>query len=234
MIKLITTVLLIMFLTTNLFAKIILVSATGEVAYKDEKTTKWMPLPPTPGTELQNGLKISTGLKSSVTLNLSGNKVTIGPLSVMKVYENQLVDGAQQTKIGMRRGQMTADVTRGEKVKTVFKVATPVATSSVRGTEKTITTGPSGTIVAVPKGSAKVDSKNGQARVISGRLAFNLPKGAIEPRPILTNSNVSLVNSGHTEKEQMAAEIFTDAPQGTDVPLVDNIVEDRTEVIINK
>jgi len=210
-----------MFISTNVFAKIVLVSATGEVAYKDEKSQKWMPLPPTPGTELQNGLKISTGLKSSVTLNLSGNKVTVGPLSVMKVYENQIVDGTQQTKIGMRRGQMTADVTRGEKVKTVFKVATPVATSAVRGTQKEIQTGPSGTQVKASEGSVRVDSRNGQARVISGRLAFNLPKGATEPRPVLTNSVVSLNDKGHTEKEQAAFEVFIDAPQGTDVPLID-------------
>jgi hypothetical protein len=194
------------FISVNLFAKIIVESATGEVAFKTDEAGKWQPLKAK--AELQDGVKISTGLNSKATLNLNGSTVVIGPLSMMKVYENQLVNGTQQTKIGMKRGEMTADVTKGEKIKTVFKVATPVATSSVRGTQKEIKTGPSGTTVKVLEGSVKVDSKNGQSRVLSGRLAYNLPKGAVEPKAIHTNSVSTLTDYGNIEKEQTATESF--------------------------
>jgi len=221
------------FLTANLFAKIIAETTKGEVAFKTEQAgSKWMPL--REKAELQDGVKISTGLNSSVVLNLNGNRVTVGPLSMMKIYQNQLVDGAQQTKIGMRRGQMVADVTRGEKVKTVFKVATPVATSSVRGTQKEIQTGPHGTTVKVLEGSVQVASKNGQSRVLSGRLAFNLPKGAVEPRPVLTSGASTIVDSGSTEKEQMAAESFSgDSASVPETLPIDNNMG-NLDIIINK
>jgi len=204
------------FITVDLFARITVVSTTGEVAFRDEQTARWMPL--APRAELREGVRISTGINSNVTLNVSGNTVVVGPLSMMKIYQNQVVDGAQQTRVGMRRGDLAADVTRGQQVRTIFEVSTPVATSSVRGTEKRITTGPSGTLVRVSEGTVRVDSRNGQARTLRGRLAFNLPKGAIEPRPILTSSTSSLANHGSTEKELQAAELFAgDSPQGSGI-----------------
>jgi len=204
------------FITVDLFARITVVSTTGEVAFRDEQTGRWMPLQQ--GVELREGVRISTGINSSATINLSGNRVVVGPLSMMRVYQNRLVDGAQQTNIGVRRGELAAEVTSGKQVRTVFRVATPVVTSSVRGTEKKITTGPSETLVRVSEGSARVDSKNGQVRILSGRLAFNQPKGAMEPRPIIANSTFSLANHGSTERELMAAESFAgDSPQGTEI-----------------
>ena len=204
--------------TQTLFAKIVVVSTQGEVAYRDEKMTQWMPLKE--GTELYDGVKISTGVRATATINLSGNTVNIGSLTMMKVYKNQLVDGMQQTNIGMRRGTMVADVTKGDRVRTVFRVQTPVVTSSIRGTTLKVETSLPGTSVKVSDGSVRVNSRNGQARVLSGRLVYNLPTGATEPRPILANSVSVIAPAGSTEREQASAEIFSaDFPQGTDVQI---------------
>ena len=215
----ITAIILCSILSTQtLFAKIVVVSTQGEVAYRDEKMTQWMPLKA--GTELQNGVRISTGVRATATINLSGNTVNIGSLTMMKVYENRLIDSVQETNIGMRRGSMVADVTKGERIRTVFRVSTPVVTSAVRGTTLKVDTGLSGTSVRVSDGSVRVNSRSGQSRVLSGRLVYNLPAGAMEPRPILTNSVSVIAPAGSTEREQASAEIFSaDFPQGTDVQI---------------
>jgi len=209
--------------TATLFARTTVVSVQGEVSFMDAKTTSWQPLQA--GAILQEGTKISTGVRASAVLNMSGNRVTVGSMSMMKIYQNQLVDGMQQTRIGMRRGEMTTDVTGGEGVRTVFRVATPAATSAVRGTTQKISTGPFGTSIVVPKGSVRVDTRNGQKRAISGRLKFDLPKGAMEPRPVLVSSTPSITPAGSTDAENASAELFLDAPQGTGVQ-----VEHRIDV----
>jgi len=206
-----------MFIAMSLSARIMVVSTEGDAAFRDERTGTWVQLQP--GRELQEGVRLSTGVKSSITLNLSGNKVMVGPLTMMQVYQNQLVSGTQQTQINMRRGEMVADVTEGQRVKTVFRVATPVVTSSVRGTTQRVETGPTGTLVRATEGSVRVDSRNGQARVLSGRLAFDMPKGAMEPRPVLQSSVPNIAPTGSTEREQMAADLFTDQPQGADIQI---------------
>ena len=146
------------FAAQTLFARITVVSTHGEAAYRDEKTGKWVQLQA--GVELKEGVRISTGLNANLVLNISGNRVTVGPLSMMMVQENQLISGTQATQINMRRGEMVADVTKGEKIRTVFKVSTPVVTSAVRGTTQKVETGPTGTTVQVTDGSVRVDSKN--------------------------------------------------------------------------
>ena len=219
-----------LFITVNSFARITVVSTRGEVAFMDDKAGRWMPL--AVGAQLQEGVKISTGINANVRLNLGGNTVDVGPLSMMKVYKNQVVSGTQDTRIGMRRGEMTADVTGGEGVRTVFRVATPVATSSVRGTTKRITTGPSGTRMDAPKGSIRVDSKNGQTRILSGRLGFDMPKGAMEPRPVLASSINPIVGHGSTDKEHLSAELLnSDAPQVIENLLIDMMPS--LDVILN-
>ena len=218
------------FMTQNLFAKIVVVSTEGEAAYRDERAGRWVPIQA--GAELQEGVRISTGVKSSVTLNLSGNRVVMGPLSMMLVQENKLVSGTQQTTVNMRRGEMVTDVTGGDRVRTVFKVQTPVVTSSVRGTTQKITTGPSGTLIQATEGSVKVDSKNGQKRVLSGRLALNKPKGAMEPRTLLASSVPSVSGTGLVEKEQIVEEFFSDSPR-IDLPIDNMINEGRVNVNIN-
>ena len=210
------------FMTQNLFAGITVVSVEGEAAYRDERAGRWVQLQA--GATLQEGVRISTGVKSSLTLNVSGNRVVLGPLTMMVVQENQLISGTQSTQINMRRGEMVADVTQGEKIRSVFRVSTPVVTSAVRGTTKKITTGPSGTLMTATEGSVRVDSKNGQKRVLSGRLALNQPKGSMEPKTLLTSSVPSVSATGLVEREQIAEELFQENPR-LDLQ-IDNIINE--------
>ena len=219
------------FTTANLFSRTIVVSIQGEAAYRDERAGRWIPLEI--GVEIADGVRLSTGVKSSLTLNLSGNTVVMGSLTMMLVQENQLVSGTQRTTVNMRRGEIVADVTKGDRVRTVFRVQTTRVTSAVRGTKHKVETGPSGTVIQVTEGSVKVSSRNGQTRILSEGLAFNKPKGSMEPRPLVTNSVPSVSATGLVEREQVAEELFQDTSR-PDLQIDSVIGEGRINVDIFK
>ena len=227
-ITIIAIILCSIFAAQTLFARITVVSTQGEAAYRDERTGQWVPLKQ--GDEIKEGVRISTGLNANLVLNISGNKVTIGPLSMMQVQENKLVSGTQSTQLNMRRGEMVADVTKGDRVRTVFKVSTPVVTSSVRGITQKIETGPTGTTIQATEGSVRVDSKNGQKRVLSGRMALNKPRGSMQPRPLLTSSVPSVSATGLLEREQISEDLF-DETSRPDLQ-IDNMISDGIVEII--
>ncbi len=192
-------------------AAITVVSVKGTAAYKQGRN--WVPL--TAKMKLNDGVRVSTGVRSTVVLDLDGNSVTIKPLTMMKVYENSLKAGTRQTKIGLKRGSLRASITRGTRVKTVFKVATPVATSSVRGTVEDVVTGPYGTRFTAPEGSFDVQPRHGQPRIITGRFVFSMPFGSQRPS-VLLRSNVTYTGDPNaTDEEQQSHENFGgDSPEG--------------------
>jgi hypothetical protein len=143
------TLSLLLFGAIPLFAAISVVSVKGAAAYSAGRN--WVPL--AAGMQPQEGVKISTGLKSTVVLKLSRSTVTVQPLSMMKIYEDKATARTSDTRIGLKRGGLRAEVTRGKEVKTVFRIATPVATSSVRATKKRFSpvfTGPAFRLSTVP------------------------------------------------------------------------------------
>ena len=163
-----------LFCASSVFAEATVVSVKGTAAYN--LGGKWLPMQA--GMKIRNGAKISTGVKSVVVLKLVNSTVTVQPLSMMKIYEDKLVRDESDTKIAIRRGSIKAEVNTMKEVKTVFKVATPVATSSVRGTEFSIETGPSGTITVVESGAVSVQDTRGQSQIVkSGWQAEKVSDG---------------------------------------------------------
>jgi hypothetical protein len=93
-----------------------------------------------------------------------------------------LKDDASENRIGLRRGTVQAKVARDARVKTVFKVSTPVATSSVRGTEQIISYGPvSGMQIYMRDGVAECQSNNGSSSVLRGGLVFQQKTCGMNP-----------------------------------------------------
>src|SRR5208337_1312397 len=129
----------IFFSTSGLFAEIKVISVKGSVAYREGRS--WAALKQ--GQVLQEGVKISTGANSSAELRLNAinHTVTIKPFTMIQVFSKTDAESSD-THIGLKRGNIIARVPRDEKVKTIFKVSTPIATSSVRGTAEDIAYGP--------------------------------------------------------------------------------------------
>lgn len=201
---------LFLFAASTAFAKITVVSVKGKAAFKTGRT--WKPL--TRGMTLRQGAKISTGVRSWVKLKMFRSTVTVKPLTMMKIYENSSRKNRIRTRIGLRRGSVRAHVTRGRRVKTVFKISTPVATSSVRGTIEDATHGPSGSVFLAPEGSFNVVSHNGQRGVVFGRLRF--VQGDSRRGPMFRHPLV-MVNDPNLTGSELRGMLFTgfDNPHGT-------------------
>jgi hypothetical protein len=128
-----------LFLAGAAFAEIRVVSVKGTAAYKT--AGQWTPLQA--GTVLAVGTKVSTGVRSNVVINVNKHTVTVYPLTIMKISDSVETNTSSSTKIGLRRGAVRTKIARNARIKTVFKVSTPVATSSVRGSEQLSISGPS-------------------------------------------------------------------------------------------
>ncbi len=205
---------MIFFLSTasTAFAKITVVSVKGKAAYKTGRI--WLPLKR--GVTLRQGTKISTGVRSWVRLKMYNNTLTIKPLTMMKVYENSRRGQRINTRIGLRRGSVRAHVTRGRRVRTIFKISTPVATSSVRGTVEDATHGPSGSVFLAPQGSFGVVTRNGQGGLVFGRLNFTQQGNSPRPNPLFNQPIVTTGDPNQTGEERDGQQFTgSDNPEGT-------------------
>lgn len=179
---LLLTFTLVFLLSSRAFAKITVISVRGRVAYKAGRS--WAPL--RQGMNLREGSKISTGVRSYAVIRLNSNTISIKPLTMIKIYQNRMTKNTSRTRIGLKRGSLRAKIQKGRRVRTVFKVSTPVATSSVRGTEEDISYGPGrGFRALVLSGTVEGSSRNGTRRNISGRQRYRHRSGRHMPDNIL-------------------------------------------------
>ncbi|MFH0975301.1 MAG: FecR family protein [Spirochaetota bacterium] len=211
----------LIFTGQNLYAKIVVEATKGEAAYK--QGNQWLPL--TKGQPLEEGAKISTGAKSWVLLNIDGDSVKVNQLTMMKIFRNRLSAGTKDTNIGLKHGSLKARIGKIGTLKTNFKITTPVATSSVRGTEEFNKNGAkSGNFVHAPAGTLTVEDRNGGSYSLTGNSAFNIGPNDPRPQNLLFNlsgrSLIRLINPNSTDTEKGSAEFSGfDAFTGNDNPV---------------
>ena len=211
----IMTFLIILF-TTSLFAEISVLSVQGNAAYREGRS--WMQL--RENQKLPEGVKISTGANSfaELSLNSVNHTVRIKPLTVIQVFSRETAENTD-TRIGLKRGSITAKVPRNAKVKTIFKVSTPIATSSVRGTEEDISYGPErGMVIEVISGFIEGRNRLGRGRYISGRQKFIQRFGYPQALNILNDvrnrSFIQVFGNGLTPDEIATTLFFGDEQIG--------------------
>ena len=193
------------------FAEIRVLSVKGKVAYKSKM--QWKQLEN--GMILNEGTKISTGIRSSAVIRIDRHKLTVRPLTMMKIYRNRVTKKSSITKIGLRYGRLRARVKRIKRLKTMFKIATPVATSSVRGTEQEVFYGPKiGMIVKVFEGVIDAETPHGARRSITGRSVFHQKADRIKSERLLkdvkNNSIVKLFDDNITDDEKSFHDVYGD------------------------
>jgi hypothetical protein len=213
LLSILTLLLAAVFAAAPSFGGILVQDVRGSVAFKT--TGQWQPLKS--GMALQEGTKISTGVNSSAVIMLDNHTLTVKPLTMIKIYENSTTKNDSRTLIGLRRGTIRTNVSRSKRVKTVFRVSTPVATSSVRGTDDEISYGPSkGMKTIMFRGVSECQSKNGPTRVMRGALVFQQKIYESLPENVLANlrdkSLVYLYNPRSTGDEKKSFIYF-----GTDL-----------------
>lgn len=171
LVKITLTALTVIISTAVLQAEISVIKVEGSASYKEGN--KWLPLKE--NQKLVEGVKLSTGINSyaDIKLNSLDHTVRIKPLTVIQVFSKESQTDSN-THIGLKRGGVIAKVPHKNKVKTIFKISTPIATSSVRGTEEEVTYGPRfGMIIKMLSGTAEGENLNGQKRRLTGKLQFH-------------------------------------------------------------
>ncbi len=157
----------VFFFTISAFAEIRVISVKGTASYK--AGGGWVPL--AAGAALAPGTKVSTGVRSRVEIRINRHTVVVEPLTIMKISESTETNKSSTTRIGLRRGAIRTDVARDARIKTVFKVSTPVATSSVRGTRQFTRSGPTmGDSTIVLQNVVQVEGLNSGPQLIAGNL----------------------------------------------------------------
>jgi hypothetical protein len=183
-IKLFLSFFIILIFAGQSLAETTVTSVKGQAKYKTGN--QWANL--TAGMKLAQGAKISTGVNSTVLLNINGDELTIKQMTMIKIEESSVSKTETNTTIGLKRGSLNTRVSKLKTLKTSFKISTPVATSSVRGTWQDVTYGPGkGMIIKVLEGIILAENKLGASNIIRGNLEFNQGSHSSSPENIAAN-----------------------------------------------
>lgn len=130
--KLILSALILASLATASWAQTAKISAlTGKVEVQADGS-EWKAAKV--GDILKKGAVISTGFKSSCTINIDGSTVTLDPMTRITIEKLASNSTKSQTNLYLNNGKMGADVKKTAGKKVDFKVTSAASTASVRGT----------------------------------------------------------------------------------------------------
>lgn len=108
------------------------ISVSGKVEVQKNGSATWTSLKA--GDILSKGSVISTGFKSSAKIQIDGSTVTLEPLTRMTIEKLASNASKDESNLYLNSGKVSADVKKSSGKKVEFKVTSPVATASVRGT----------------------------------------------------------------------------------------------------
>ncbi len=115
------------------------------------------------GDKFPPGSEISTGFKSTAVLVVGHALLTIKPLTQMKLTSLIQQGNLVKTDLYLRVGKVKAEVNTPKGTKAEFKLNSPVATASVRGTIFDF----DGETLTVERGVVELATPNGQARNVA-------------------------------------------------------------------
>jgi hypothetical protein len=115
------------------------------------------------GQLLSKGAQVATGFRSSATLQLGDSLLTVKPLTQMTVEKLIQTGNLVKTELYLRVGKVKADVVTPQGLKNDFKLKSPTATASVRGTAFEF----DGDTLFVERGTVVMIASGGSARPVT-------------------------------------------------------------------
>ncbi len=106
-------------------------SVTGKVEYQSPGGS-WKPA--VAGTKLDANAVISTAFKSTAVVALGNSTLTVKPLTRLTLEEIARREGSDSVSLYLLAGRVKAEVKAPTGSKVQFKIKSPTATASVRGT----------------------------------------------------------------------------------------------------
>lgn len=207
---------LVCFMLTPLLAmngEVIAVTGKAEI----KQGGKWVPAKA--GSKITSGLMISTGFKSELTLKIDGSVITVKPMTRLTIEEITQKNEAVSSEVYLNVGSVKADVKPASTKKVEFKVKTPVATASVRGTSGEISS--DGLLIGTSGSWSYVNADGIETRVNIGDSVVISDTGAVTPAQNIKANEVL------PETAQTLAEAEANSPALTNQTLN---LEDATAV----
>jgi hypothetical protein len=130
------------------------------------------------GDSVEKGTTVSTGFKSSATLKLADAALYLKPLTRLTLEELVKTSGGTQTNLYLLAGRVKADVPHEAGKTNDFKVKSPTATASVRGTAFDF----DGMNLLVTRGRVQYQTPTNQFRLVGAQeFAYIAPNGTVTP-----------------------------------------------------
>ncbi len=131
------------------------------------------------GTKLAVGDLVSTGFKSEMTVKIDGSVIVVRPLTRLKIEDIAQKNDAVSSEVFLNVGSIKADIKPASTKRVEFKVKTPVATASVRGTAGIITA--DGELIGTSGTWSYVNSAGVETAVDAGSVVVISDTGMITP-----------------------------------------------------
>ena len=146
----------------------------------------------TAGTALAAGDRIHTGFKSGVTITFTdGSTVRVGPMSLLEIRDvSRNANGSLRVRLGLRLGDVRAQINRSTGAASDFNVQTPTTTASVRGTIFSVSFDGTETVVRVTESSVLVTSNSGASVIVAAGSETHSTATAVSP-PVLIGKGPS-------------------------------------------
>lgn len=151
-----------------------------------KQSGRWVPA--MAGNKITSGSMISTGFKSELTLKIDGSVITVRPMTRLTIEEIVQNNEAVSSEVYLNVGSVKADIKPASTKKVEFKVKTPVATASVRGTSGEIDS--EGLLIGTSGSWSYVNNSGIETRVNIGDSVVIDDKGMVTPAQVAKIDNI--------------------------------------------
>lgn len=143
------------------------------------------------GDKVGKGSMVSTGFKSNAVLKFETISIALKPITRLSLEELLKTQGGTQTQLFLLAGRVKADVPPQPGQTADFRVKSPTATASVRGTAFEF----DGLNLIVDRGTVQLrNERGGQTRQVrQGEFSYVAPDGSV-PSPAAVPTDQGLEN----------------------------------------
>jgi hypothetical protein len=135
---------------------------------------------------ISEGASLMTGFESEATIRFADDsKVQVRELSKVKIDKMEMKKGSVNTRLELGVGNVRANVSKRQDTTTDFEVKTPMATVSVRGTDKEIWSySDTGTYVRCYEGVVDTANQGGQNVILTAGERTRVEGEALPELPV--------------------------------------------------
>lgn len=149
------------------------------------------------GDAIVKGMVVSVGFKSAAVISTADATITVKALTRLTIEDIVKTQGGTKTDLYLSAGRVKTEVKPEAGMKSDFKVKSPTATASVRGTGFDF----DGTNLAVRHGLVMLSSSKGRSRSVGAGYAAFVASNNDVPIPVLGSSGGIALLAATYERE---------------------------------